>query len=71
MKKLKEFWASLDEETIISKRELFLGLLSCVLAGIVTGIFFSPRKNVTIGSNNGKGDYRDCNPLTDCEEEEE
>lgn len=53
MKKIKAFWASLEESTVISKRELFLGLSTCALAGIVLGVFFSPKKKVTIGSNNG------------------
>ncbi len=55
MKKIKEFWVSLEDVTAISKRELFLGLLSCTFAGIVLGVFFSPKKTVTIGCNNGNG----------------
>lgn len=61
MKKIKAFWTSLEEgETTISKRELFFILATCSLAGIVLGAIFSPKKSVTIGSNNsGNGcDYR-------------
>ncbi|MCI8448211.1 MAG: hypothetical protein HFH30_07415 [Eubacterium sp.] len=69
MKKIKEFWVSLEEETIISKKELFLGLMTCLLAGIVAGVFFGPKKNVAIGSNNGNGSCKDCKLLEEgCEE---
>ena len=51
--KVKVFWKSLDRRIIVSQRELVLGLAVCTLAGVVTGIALSPRKNVTIGSNNG------------------
>ena len=50
---IKAFWKSLDRRIIVSQRELVLGLAVCTLAGVVTGIALSPRKNVTIGSNNG------------------
>ncbi len=53
MKKIKEFWATLEDNTTISKRELFFILATCSLAGIVLGGIFSPKKTVTIGSNNG------------------
>lgn len=53
MKKIKEAWASLDNLATVSKRELFLGLTCCALAGIVLGVFCSPKKTVSIGSNNG------------------
>jgi len=53
MKKLKLFWESLDGMTDVSKRELFLGLLSCVLTGFVLGIMLCPKKTSIIGSNNG------------------
>lgn len=66
MKKIREFWATLVEDTTISKRELFFILATCSLAGIVLGTFFSPKKTVNIGSNNsGNG----CNYLEDEEEE--
>lgn len=53
MKKIKAFWESLEDVTAVSNRELFLGLLCCALGGIVLGVFFSPKKTVTIGCNNG------------------
>lgn len=55
MKKCKIFWESLDDVTTVSKRELFLGLLSCALAGLVLGMIFCPKKTTIIGSNNGNG----------------
>lgn len=53
MKKIKIFWESLDDVTTVSKRELFLGLVSCTLAGFVLGILFCPKKTTIIGCNNG------------------
>lgn len=53
MKKLKLFWESLDGMTDVSKRELFLGLLSCVLTGFVLGMMLCPKKTSIIASNNG------------------
>ena len=54
---MKEKWElfkiSLTEEKTISKKEWLLMLVVCVLGGIVLGMLFSPRKNVTIGSHNG------------------
>ena len=51
--KIKACWKSLDRRIIVNQRELVLGLAVCALAGIVTGSMLSPKKNVTIGSNNG------------------
>ena len=51
--KIKACWKSLDRRIIVNQRELVLGLAVCTLAGIVTGIMLSPKKNVCIGSNNG------------------
>ena len=51
--KVKVFWKSLDRRIIVSQRELVLGLTVCALAGIVVGAVFTPKKNVSIGSNNG------------------
>ena len=51
--KIKACWKSLDRRIIVNQRELVLGLAVCALAGIVTGIALSPKKNVCIGSNNG------------------
>ena len=51
--KIKACWKSLDRRIIVNQRELVLVLADCALAGIVTGIMLSPKKDVTIGSNNG------------------
>ena len=53
IEKVQTFWKSLDRRIVVNQRELVLGLAICTLAGIVTGIMLSPKKNVTIGSNNG------------------
>lgn len=51
--KITKCWKALDRKIIVNQRELVLGVAACALAGVVAGIFLSPRKNVTIGSNNG------------------
>ena len=53
LKKIEKFWKSLDRNMTLNKRELFLGVTACTLAGILTGILLSPKKTVTIGSHNG------------------
>ena len=51
--KINACWKSLDRRIVVNQRELALGLAVCTLAGIVTGIALSPKKNISIGSNNG------------------
>ncbi len=53
MNKLKATWKDLDQTVSVNKRELVLGIAACTLAGVVLGVFFSPRKNQTVGSYNG------------------
>ena len=52
MKHLESFWNSLDGVVLARKRELALGGLLCLTAGLTLGMLLSPRKTVTIGSNN-------------------
>lgn len=51
--KIRVCWTSLDRKIVVNQRELVLGLAVCTLAGILAGIALSPRKNVSIGCNNG------------------
>lgn len=53
LSRVEDFWESLDVTVAASKRELFLGFTTCVLSGLVVGMLISPKKNVTIGSQNG------------------
>ena len=55
IEKMEKLWKSLDRRIVVNQRELVLGLAVCALSGIVAGIALSPKKNVTIGSNNGSG----------------
>lgn len=74
MKKLKNLWKSLDVDITVSKRELVLGVVAASLAGIVFGAFFSPKKNVMIGNNNGnnnKGSIGEENSEQEQEQEQE
>ena len=68
IEKVKAWWDELDVEVTINKRELFLGVLACVLAGILLGIFSSPKKITMIGSNNGNNNI--TNPKQEPEEQE-
>jgi len=59
----RNFMESLCEEKVMSKKEFVLILSVGVLAGIVFGFLFSPRKTITVGSNNidNRGaDLREC-----------
>ena len=68
--KIQKCWKSLNRTIIVNQRELVLGVAACTLAGFVAGMLFSPKKNVTIGSNNsGNGAALVTN--TDAEEAEE
>ncbi|MDE7312458.1 MAG: hypothetical protein K2N87_12695 [Eubacterium sp.] len=57
MKKIKAFWESLDDLATVSKRELFLEVVCCALAGFVLGMLLCPKKTTVIGSHNGNGRY--------------
>lgn len=59
--KLKNFWESMDQALIVNQRELVLGLTTCVLSGMVIGMFCSPKKQVTIGSHNGSNNCDNVN----------
>lgn len=70
--KIKNFWASLDGTTIISKRELFLEIVAVALTGLVLGMLLTPKKTTTIGSNNsGNGCNCSNTGLVDADEEAE
>lgn len=49
----KAGWKGLNVKILVNKRELVLGMASCAMAGMLLGMFCSPKKQVTIGSNNG------------------
>ena len=69
-KAIKKFWDSLDEVTMISKREL--EIVATALAGIVLGILLTPKKSksVTIGSHNcGNGHNVGNGKMPDEDEE--
>ena len=52
MEKLQQFWKDLDGSAIFRKREIFLGGLLCLMTGLTVGMLVSPRKTISIGSNN-------------------
>ncbi len=51
---------SMDYDAIVNRKLLFFEMLAAVLAGIVFGMLFSPRKSIKIGNNNGN-----TKPVTD------
>ena len=70
--KMQDCWKSLNRTIIVNQRELVLGVAACTLAGFVAGMLLSPRKNVTIGSNNsGNGAVLNASTGDEAEEEEE
>ena len=69
--KVKVFWKSLDRKIIISQRELVLGMAVCALAGIVVGAVFTPKKNISIGSNNGNNSGNGTTVSADAGADEE
>ena len=66
MKRLETLWNSLDGVVLARKRELLLGGLLCLTTGLTLGMLLSPRKTVTIGSNN----VGTLSPAAQPEEEE-
>lgn len=65
--RMKELWSELDVDVTVNKRELVLGILACLFAGILLGVFVSPRKRVVIGSNNGNNNVTNAEPEQDIE----
>lgn len=53
MCKMKEFFTGLTETTEMSKKEFVLTITTCLLGGMVIGMFCSPRKYTKIGCENG------------------
>lgn len=52
-KKLGNAWRSLNHSIVVNQRELVLGVAACTVLGVLVGMLLSPRKTVTIASNNG------------------
>ncbi|MBQ8188410.1 MAG: hypothetical protein IJZ44_01380 [Lachnospiraceae bacterium] len=71
---MKEKWdeleALLTEDTEVTAREFGLIVAVAFLLGLVLGMIFSPKKNVTIGSNNGSNNIGACDDDWDEEWEE-
>ena len=61
----------LTENTVMTKREFWLTVTSCTLAGVLIGIIFSPvKKGLSIFSNNGNGNG--CGSGNDyCDDQED
>lgn len=69
--KLEELEALLTEDTEVTAREFCLTVAVAFLLGLVLGMIFSPKKRVTIGSNNGSNNIGPCGDDWDDEWEEE
>ncbi len=73
----KKLISALASPVTLSHRETVLGCIACgcaaaacLMTGLVVGMLISPRKNVTIGSNNG-GNVVDKRTISDIQEDEE
>ena len=55
--KFDRLMRSLDKNVTIKKRELLLAVIASGLLGIVLGAVFTPKKTITIGSNNSADHY--------------
>ncbi len=52
MKGIKKYFSNMNEIRVESKKVIFLEVFSALCFGLVIGMLISPRKNLTIGSNN-------------------
>lgn len=68
--KWDELEALLTEDTEVTAKEFCLTVAVAFLLGLVLGMIFSPKKNVTIGSNNGSNNIGSCDDDWDEEWEE-
>lgn len=72
---MKEKWneleALLTEDGEVTAKEFCLTVAVAFLLGLVLGMIFSPKKHVTIGSNNGNNNILPCDDDWDEEWEEE
>lgn len=71
MKCLKKWYHSLPEEIVVKRHEILLTIAVGVLGGILFGIFFSPKKHVEIGSNNGNNCHDNCGTISNESNEDE
>ncbi|MBR4758769.1 MAG: hypothetical protein IK078_01285 [Lachnospiraceae bacterium] len=74
MKKIKAYWSSLDEDTVINRKLLFFEFVTAVLAGVLLGILITPFRSITIASNNegcANGNSADGNDVGTPDEDED
>ena len=79
---MKEIWrtikknvqanlSDLDKTCSRTNRELVYGAIAWAAMGMVLGLFLSPKKTTTIGSNNGNNNSASATPDTDSKENED
>ncbi|MBR6316280.1 MAG: hypothetical protein IKR58_04705 [Lachnospiraceae bacterium] len=74
MKKIKQWWTSLDEGRMVNGKLLFFEFVTAILAGILIGIIITPFRSITIASNNsdcGTGNCASAKGLCDLDEDED
>lgn len=75
---MKEIWrtikknvqlslSDLDKSSPRTNRELVYGAVACTAVGMLLGILLSPKKTVTIGSNNGNNNGNGNAPSLNAE----
>jgi len=67
----RNFCESLSEERVMSKKEFLLIVSVGVLAGIVFGFLFSPRKTMIMGSYNNDNRGANFGPDDCCDDDSE
>ena len=71
---IKEYWKSLDEDTVVNRKLLFFEFATAILAGILIGFLITPFRSITIASNNegcANGNSADGNDVGGGEDEDE
>lgn len=71
MKRFKEFFSDLSETITVTKLDGVLIVTIGALAGVIIGMLFSPRKNLTCGCGNGATTINNWSDEEDFLEEEE
>ena len=59
MKKIKAFFANLEEPIVMSRGVWFYQLVAGILAGIILGILIAPPRKLKMGCNNGNNNVAD------------
>ena len=74
MKKIKAFFADLEEPIVMSRGVWFYQLLAGILSGVILGILIAPPRKLKMGCNNGNNNVADgcgCGNGRCCSDEDD